>query len=335
MDWSPYYKRVLALDRQGLSTGEIAALLSEELHEDITRHMVRHALERAEETIAKLEDMPAPDRIPYITKYMQYINGNMHENKDYGIKSNIMKKPKAKVLITSDLHIPFHDEAQITEAINKNIDADVFLGVADIMDCYSLSRFDKSSDIPLVFEIDEALRIIEYLSQNFPWVELLEANHERRAFKSIVRALPESLLFMADVNILERICAPFPNVVVNTDSWFFQFGSGLFCHPEKSSIVELRTAMACYEYFKEWHDAYSFKPWNSLYVAHTHQTGVAYTSNTKVVQMGCLARPMAYAKTSGSMYKHPQSNSYIVGYMDNGVFDVNSTREYVFKLTPY
>jgi hypothetical protein len=318
-----------------MSHGEIAERLSVETGEEISRHAVRHALSRAEEEVLTLEDMPSPDRIPYITKYQEYIDGDKKEPKDYSIKSNLMKKPDAKVLITSDLHIPFQDEEQLKEAIGRNIDADAFLGVADIMDLYSLSRFDKDNDIPLVFEIDETLRILEYLSQTFPWVELLEANHERRAFKTITRHLPPSLLFLADLNILERLAAPFPNVVVNNSAWFFQFGSGVFCHPERASSVELKTSVAAYQYFREWEAVFEFKKWNMLFVAHTHQSGVAYTSTAKLVQLGCLSRPAAYAKAGGYMYKYPQSNAYVVGHMNAGVFDVNETREHIFPPTPH
>ena len=331
-NWEPYYKRILALEAQGkYSQSDIAAMLTDESGETITRDMVRHALERAHETIGPLSEMPKADRIPYVTKYMPYITGEKSpEPKDWSLRSNLLRKPNAKILVHSDLHIPFHDEKKISESMAKHIDADAYVIIADMIDAYELSVFDKSMDMPFVFELDEALRILEYASQNFPLVEVLEANHEARVKRQIERNLPPSLQILANKNILKVLAAPFPNVIVHSDLWFFQLGTGIFCHPEKNSNVELKAAVSVYAHFAEWEDAYGLAPWNYIAVAHTHQMGVGYFGKAKVIETGCLSGPMSYALSPKIPYKHPASQGYSIVRMHEGVVDHNESREYRF-----
>lgn len=331
-DWSNHYTRLIALDSSNdYSQQEIANILSEETGEDISRDMVRHALERAKEIYKSLSDTPKPDRIPFVTKYYEYLTGDKTpEKKDTGARERVLRKAEAKILVHSDLHIPFHDEAMVSDSINKNMDADAYIGVADIMDVYAHSLFEKDTDMPFIFEVDETLRFLEYLSNTFPCVLLLEANHEARVKKTLQRMLPTSLHFLVESNVLERLAAPFPNIIVYNDIWFFQFGSAIFSHPEKASQVELRAAISVYEHFKEWDTMYSLSPWNCLLVAHTHQQGVAYPAHAKVIEMGCLSKPMGYAFNPKIKYKHPHSNGYVVLHMEHGVCDLNRCREYRF-----
>jgi hypothetical protein len=333
-NWEPYYRKILALSEQGnLSQSEIAAKLTEETGVEITRDMVRHALARAEEIVAKLADYTKPIRTPYIDKYAEYIYGKKApEPKQIYKRREILSKKNAKALVAADLHIPFHDEAKFEEMVRKHIDADVFLGVADFLDCYSQSVFDKNLDIPLVFELDEALRIIEYISDNFDYVELLSANHEFRIRRAIERRLPPELQFLAETSILKVLCAPFPNVVVHDQMWFYQFGTAILTHPEKASRVELKAAINVYEHFAEWKEHYGLAPYNTIIVAHTHGMGVSYTSTVKVVETGCLAKAQGYAYSPKIPYKRPSRNGYSVLELHEGTVDWNESREYSWPL---
>jgi hypothetical protein len=333
VNWEPLYKRVLALNAQGLSQAEIASLISEEVGEIVTKHAVRHALDRARESIPSLSEMPKPERVPYVTKYLPYILGDTkQEPKDWGTRNRIRTKANAKVLVHADYHIPFHDESKIMDSIEKNIDADAFVMVADFIDAYEISSFDKGMDLPFIFEIDEALRVLEYLSNTFPLVEILEANHEHRVRRQIERNLPPSLQFLAEKSILKLLASPFPNVIVHNDIWFFQLGSAIFSHPEKASRVELKASIDVHSHLSEWGAHYGLEPWNTLVVAHTHTQSVGYTAQQKVMEIGCMAKSQAYAYTPKLTYKRPQRNGYIVMHMRAGMVDWDTTREFTYPI---
>lgn len=331
MEWSPYYNKILALEAQGFSQSEIANTISEIAGEEVTRDMVRHAIVRARESIRPLKEMPNPERIPYVTKYMDYLTGEKRpEPKEVHRRQAILRKSEAKGLSLADIHIPFHDEEKVSEAIEKHRDSDFMLIVADLLDCYDISSFIKSIDVPFVFEMDEALRFLEYVSNNFYWTEALEANHEDRVRRTIESNLPPALQFLARTNILSVLAAPFPNIYVHSDLWFFQFGTGIFSHPSKASRVELRTAIEVYEHFKEWEEFYGLDEWNLIQVAHTHNMGVAYTSRAKVMETGALCRSMGYSLSPKIPYKRPQASGYSTVLFREGVADLNECREYKF-----
>jgi hypothetical protein len=331
--WEPYYKRILALHAQGVSQSEIASILTDEMGEAVTRDGVRHALERAKESITSLTDMPKPERIPYVTKYMDYLTGDKKpEPKNWDEQARLLKKADAKVLVHADLHVPFHDEGKLVESINKHVDADAYVMIADFLDAYELSVFDKGFDMPFVFELDEALRVLEYLSKTFPIVELLEANHEHRVRRQIERNLPPALQFLSEKSILKVLAAAFPNVIVHNDIWFFQLGSAIFSHPEKASKVELRAAVEVHTHLVEWGPHYGLAPWNTLVVAHTHTQSIGYTAQHKILEIGCMCKYQGYAYTPKLAYKRPQRNGYIVMRMKSGVVDWDTTREYTYPI---
>lgn len=96
---------------------------------------------------------------------------------------------KNKFVVLSDIHFPFEN----SEAILKTIDFMVkynpkyiFLN-GDIVDCYSLSRFDKEPKriLSLQKEFDLASAFITDLTELFPKAKIvyIEGNHEKRLQK--------------------------------------------------------------------------------------------------------------------------------------------------------
>lgn len=333
--WENYHSKILAMEAQKYSQTEIAAKISEMTGEDVSRDMVRHALVRARENSKKLTEMPTPDRIPYVTKYMDYLTGEKRpEPKETYKRANLLSKKKAKVLELADLHIPFHNEEIISQAIECHRDADGVVIVADFIDAYDCSFFNKNLDLPFVFEMDEALRILEYLSETFDWIEALEANHEDRVKRTIESNLPPALQFLARTHILEVLASPFSNIYVHTGMWFFQQGSVIYSHPSKASRVELKVPMDVEAHFTEWGDHYGLDPWNTILCAHTHTVNVGYTAHRKVMETGSLCNHMGYAYSPKIPYKRPSRLGYVVVTLEEGTCVWNETREYTFPLEP-
>lgn len=95
-----------------------------------------------------------------------------------------LKGPK-KILMMSDLHVPYHDEKAIELAIQTGIDegCDTVVLLGDVMDCYQISRWTRDpSYAPLKDELKATKQFLEYLRSKFPEALIVwkEGNHEER-----------------------------------------------------------------------------------------------------------------------------------------------------------
>ena len=92
---------------------------------------------------------------------------------------------KNRILVFSDLHIPYHNKAAIKIAIEeaKRQEVNVIVLLGDVLDCYQLSRWDRDPKKPnIAKEIEICQRFLAYLRQEFPKAQIIwkEGNHEER-----------------------------------------------------------------------------------------------------------------------------------------------------------
>lgn len=139
---------------------------------------------------------------------VRHVRGNHHNKnrrKDYGVRKPNgdtgykarMPKPDiedwtpykldgaSRVLVLSDIHVPYHDVSAVDAAIKtgKKHKIDCILINGDLIDFYQLSRFsrDPRRRDPQQ-EIDQACELIIYLQQQFPNARFVfkEGNHDER-----------------------------------------------------------------------------------------------------------------------------------------------------------
>lgn len=99
-----------------------------------------------------------------------------------------------KVLILSDIHIPYHDEAAVAAAIahGKKKKPDVIILNGDIGDFYGVSRHDKDPRRSLADELDAIRQFLFHLRKQFPNARILYkiGNHEARMEMFLVKNAP-------------------------------------------------------------------------------------------------------------------------------------------------
>jgi predicted phosphodiesterase len=109
-----------------------------------------------------------------------------------------------KVLILSDVHIPYHDEIALKTAIafGKKKKPDVIILNGDIGDFYGVSRHDKDPRRSLADELDALRQFLFYLRAQFPKARILYkiGNHEARMEMFLVKNAPV-LLGVADFEL--------------------------------------------------------------------------------------------------------------------------------------
>lgn len=110
---------------------------------------------------------------------------NFPEPLDDEIKVHSLPVGCDKVLVLSDIHIPFHTISALTAAIKYGLDRGancVYLN-GDITDCYSISRFEKEKRLrDLNREIEMTREFFSILRATFPNVPIYYkiGNHEAR-----------------------------------------------------------------------------------------------------------------------------------------------------------
>jgi predicted phosphodiesterase len=112
---------------------------------------------------------------------------------------NIWNLPKAykKVLVLSDIHIPFHDVNALQAALDygrsNNVDA-VFLN-GDILDFYQLSFHEKDPrKVSIADELEAGREFLKYLKHNFSCpIYFIKGNHEYRLERYLRLKAPELL----------------------------------------------------------------------------------------------------------------------------------------------
>lgn len=92
---------------------------------------------------------------------------------------------KARCLVLSDIHIPFHDADTLKLALahGKKSKCDVILLNGDLMDCYKLSRWEVDPrKFPFHREVSDTIAFLETLRENFPKARIIWklGNHEER-----------------------------------------------------------------------------------------------------------------------------------------------------------
>lgn len=93
--------------------------------------------------------------------------------------------PGSRVLVISDLHVPYHDKAAIDSAIEygKKLKPDTVLINGDFGDWYSLSKWQKDPrKRDLKQEIDIQRECMRFIRQSFPKTQIVfkNGNHEDR-----------------------------------------------------------------------------------------------------------------------------------------------------------
>lgn len=92
---------------------------------------------------------------------------------------------KARCLVLSDIHIPFHDDKALILALKqgKRDKCDVILLNGDIMDCYKHGRWENDPRYyPFKEELSYTIAFFETLRENFPKARIIWklGNHEDR-----------------------------------------------------------------------------------------------------------------------------------------------------------
>jgi len=323
-------RKLLELDARGYSQTDMVDEVFSEFGLRTTRDRLKNGLAFARLEAKNLADVPPPDYMPNFNRFVDPNTGElMAVAKNSALLEGIMQRTKRKIAVFSDIHVPFTDEEKLQKAVELNRAADILIIAGDVLDMYGCSRHRKQTDLPHTQELDMGMRLMAYLAETFPVVIVLPGNHDRRALKKIQDLLPPELFYLFTGEPVETLTRPFPNVFYH-DNWYLQVGDAIFTHAEISSIIEGRPAVKVAEWFllKGWKQRLGLDDIRVVVQAHTHQVNCVYREGLKMIECGCLAKPMEYTMDSRAVMRPPLNGCVsIIQY--NGQSDFNQTREYL------
>lgn len=247
-----------------------------------------------------------------------------------------------KILCISDIHIPFHNKRMLSQAIEDNLDADLVVVNGDLIDCFSVSRYDRfTKAVTLLQEYAITLEFVKELSEKFPMVVLTMGNHEHRVSRFISstfdvnqKIIANSSRFAPGGHILASLAEGnlfdvegafigsynFTNVTYTADRtpWFVKIGKTLFVHPYKGvgGKYPLKTVINNYRELLPFIDDV-----DCVVLGHTHTAGETYENGVKLIEQGCLCLPQEYAIDA---FRQPFMNGYAVIHQDrngNTIFE--------------
>lgn len=245
-----------------------------------------------------------------------------------------------RVLVLSDLHIPFHKDKEIIDIVKEHSNVDLIILAGDILDCFSVSTFPKEMHIPLYEELKIAssfLKKIDRLTPNTKKI-VFRGNHEFRFKRYLAKFQSEFSPLVSD-DILEilkngftyrdyknrkRVIEPLSDNFEIIDSWYYIYKDLILAHPTNFSKIPMRTCVSTYDYFKN--QGIDF---NALAIGHTHKAGSLIHGGTLLCELGCLCEQMDYAN-NGNVNYTPQTNGYGMFVFHKGKVDIcNSGTKFI------
>lgn len=253
----------------------------------------------------------------------------------YTTVQKLKQSGKEKILVLSDLHIPYHRD-DILNIVKKHADeiSTLILG-GDIIDCHPISSFGDLDPKPLHTEMvacHELLKQIEELTPNVERIAIF-GNHEARYQKMLERC-PSEINSLHSDNILMEICKGFEvhdrlNETINEyvpldyeviNSWWIKVKNCIVCHPMSFSKVAAKTSQMSLDYFIEREESFDV-----CLVAHTHKQASCWKYGKYAVEIGSLCKPQSYAESGKLSYTQQQCGYYLLSFTDEK-FDINESR---------
>jgi predicted phosphodiesterase len=256
-----------------------------------------------------------------------------------------------KILVLSDLHIPFTCNPMLEEAFHEHGDADEVVLLGDIWDMYAVSRFGKDRQIDVVEELEIGTRLITDLLERFPKVVVVLGNHDTRPVRWVERENPQMLpLVLSPLeyvkyrlvtehreHLLERLVTPtytvsgsHPEYPIMTNHVYL-VGDALLGHFEVSRKGPANTVYRlALEWLPFWGPMIGADGIRVLVQGHVHRLSKSQYGPYLLIESGCCAHLMGYTVRAPLSYSVP-GVGYVVLYQRDGVTDFNRSGYYVYQ----
>lgn len=257
-----------------------------------------------------------------------------------------------KILVLSDLHIPFHHVEMIDWAITRESDADELVLLGDIWDMYAASRFVKNRGIDVVEELEIGYELLLGWLSHYERVVVVLGNHDLRPTRLVAREHPEvlplvfnpldyvryQLIAQGRQDLLERLVQPsypvrgsHPDRPVSTECLYL-VGDAVLGHFEVSRKGPANTVWRlAMEWLPVWGPLVGAVDVRVLVQGHVHRLSKSLYGKLTIIESGCCSHVLDYTIHSPLAYG-PPGLGYVVLYQQDGCTDVNRSGYFVYDI---
>ena len=268
----------------------------------------------------------------YRKHFKSFYQGMQYQKNLSGVVENNKGVSKTCILSISDLHIPFQKPVETFKDFAGKVDVLQING--DLIDCQSISRFNKSYRVSPIEEMITARQyVIDLIELIRPKKVLVNyGNHELRLGQYLAKHLDNELqelmpetafdyIFVDGFTHYDRktrakvkyppLCEVFDDVEIEySGTWWSQYGDVLFVHPRAFQSGPMKTAEKAMYWFRN--EGVQF---NTLVMSHTHRLGMYKIGNTTIYEQGCCCDTDKMLYNDGNLI-NSQKEGYIVIYLD-------------------
>lgn len=272
--------------------------------------------------------------ISYATLY-QRLNVLGYSVEEALNKKGNKKSNRKKVMIASDLHVPFQHPDFLKE-LEKHKDIDHLIIGGDLLDCASISSFPMLMRPKLEEELVQGHEFINKalsIMKDTATIECTKGNHEERIEKGVCKMQDKGFQNMLDpqvLRMLEEGFSYYEDKVKYTyppierfhyhNIWCKKFFDNMFVgHPKNFSVVPARVSENFAKHVLN-NNSFEVEEGDLFLHGHTHKFSFLVNDrlqNFRTIELGCNCKDMDYAN-QGILNYTSQTRAYVIIEFEEG-----------------
>lgn len=215
--------------------------------------------------VAEMLEQPKSTVSDHLRKVFSHaVVDNKKPSETYSVRKGDGKQDNSRVLLISDLHIPYHhpDSIAFLKHLKEKYNPTRVICLGDELDKHALSYHDSDPDLPSAGdELRKALPVIKELFELFPVMDIIESNHGSLVWRKA-----------KTFGIPKHYIKSYNDVLEVDDGWKWSFdltldlpnGQKCYVHHGKSAkVIQLSQQMGMNAVQGHYHESFKIDYWGN------------------------------------------------------------------------
>lgn len=215
--------------------------------------------------VADMLEQPKSTVSDHLRKVFSHaVVDNKKPSETYSVRKGDGKQDNSRVLLISDLHIPYHhpDSIAFLKHLKEKYNPTRVICLGDELDKHALSYHDSDPDLPSAGdELRKALPVIKELFELFPVMDIIESNHGSLVWRKA-----------KTFGIPKHYIKSYNDVLEVDDGWKWSFdltldlpnGQKCYVHHGKSAkVIQLSQQMGMNAVQGHYHESFKIDYWGN------------------------------------------------------------------------
>lgn len=210
-------------------------------------------------------DQPKTTVSDYLRRvFKENMAENKHSSETYAVRRGTDEKDNSRILLISDMHIPYHhkDTIPFLKHLNEKYKPTRIICLGDELDKHALSYHDSDPDLPSAGdELRKSLPTVQELFKLFPKMDIIESNHGSLVWRKA-----------KTFGIPKHYIKSYNDVLGVDEGWRWSFDltlklpNGNYCyihHGKTSKVINLSQQMGMCAVQGHYHEAFKIDYWGN------------------------------------------------------------------------